>query len=216
MNTPPAKSKWGDREARRADLLRAGRERLEREGYAALNIRAVAQDAGLSPGSMYTYFPSKEALFATLYAERLDRFLQDLRPLCASSGSLESLFAGFVGLYLPVYRVFGRELNLWSLVLRQQGEYPPELLLQLATQAQDIIGLMQAALLRLAPGEGIDAARLPDPALLMPLLWSIANGLADHFTGDRHLLSAQEPEQLARFGARLLFAGLRQLTTAGH
>ena len=73
---------------------------------------------------------------------------------------------------------------------------------------------MQAALLWLASGEGIDAARLPDPALLMPpLLWSIANSLADHFTGDRHLLSAQEPEQLARFGARLLFAGLRQLTT---
>ncbi len=31
----------------------------------------------------------------------LDRFLQDLRPLCANSESLESLFAGFVGLYLP-------------------------------------------------------------------------------------------------------------------
>ena len=33
-------------------------------------------------------------------------------PLCASSESLESLFAGFVGLYLPVYLVFGRELKL--------------------------------------------------------------------------------------------------------
>ena len=42
----------------------------------------------------------------------LDRFLQDLRPLCASSELLESLFAGFVGLYLPVYLVFGRELKL--------------------------------------------------------------------------------------------------------
>ena len=52
----------------------------------------------------------------------LDRFLQDLRPLCANSESLESLFAGFVGLYLPVYLVFGRELKLWSLVMRQQGQ----------------------------------------------------------------------------------------------
>lgn len=60
---------------------------------------------------------------------------------------------------------------------------------------------------RRCPAAGSGSADAP------PLLWSIANSLADHFTGDRHLLSAQEPEQLARFGARLLFAGLRQLTT---
>src|SRR5436309_3086433 len=61
-----SKSKWGDREARRRDILAAARALLERGGYERLSIRAVADRAGVSPGTVYTYFAGRESLWATL------------------------------------------------------------------------------------------------------------------------------------------------------
>src|SRR4051812_16119226 len=77
------KTQWGDGEGRRRDILAAARRLLERDGYEALNIRDVARGAGVSPGTVYTYFGSREQLFATLYAERLQALDAELGPLCA-------------------------------------------------------------------------------------------------------------------------------------
>lgn len=64
-------------------LLQATAELLEEQGYARLTTNHVAQRAGVSIGSLYQYFPSKEALchvlaerhfqhYAQRYLERLD------------------------------------------------------------------------------------------------------------------------------------------------
>jgi AcrR family transcriptional regulator len=47
----------------RAALLQAGREAFEEHGYDAVRIDDVCRRAGVSHGSFYTYFGSKEALF---------------------------------------------------------------------------------------------------------------------------------------------------------
>lgn len=48
-------------------LLTAGREELEEVGHEALTIRTVAQRAGVSPATAYTYLASKNHLFAELF-----------------------------------------------------------------------------------------------------------------------------------------------------
>lgn len=50
-------------------ILLATSRILAREGYDRLSTNRVAEEAGVSVGSLYQYFPSKEALVATL-AER--------------------------------------------------------------------------------------------------------------------------------------------------
>jgi AcrR family transcriptional regulator len=50
-------------------ILLATSRLLAREGYDRLSTNRVAEEAGVSVGSLYQYFPSKEALVATL-AER--------------------------------------------------------------------------------------------------------------------------------------------------
>lgn len=45
-------------------ILEAAARILEREGYERTNVNAVAELAGVSVGSLYQYFPSKEALVA--------------------------------------------------------------------------------------------------------------------------------------------------------
>ena len=46
----------------RSALLQAGRELFEECGFSAVGIDAVAQRAGVSHGTFYTWFDSKEAL----------------------------------------------------------------------------------------------------------------------------------------------------------
>ena len=46
----------------RAALLRAGREQFEVRGFADVPIEVVAERAGVSHGTFYTYFDSKESL----------------------------------------------------------------------------------------------------------------------------------------------------------
>lgn len=50
-----------------ARLLAAAAEELERVGHEALTIRSVAQRAGVSPATAYTYVASKDHLFAELF-----------------------------------------------------------------------------------------------------------------------------------------------------
>jgi AcrR family transcriptional regulator len=45
-------------------IVQAAARILEREGYEKTNVNAVAELAGVSIGSLYQYFPSKEALVA--------------------------------------------------------------------------------------------------------------------------------------------------------
>jgi AcrR family transcriptional regulator len=102
MASATVKTRWGDKEARRRDILDAARELLERDGYERLSVRDVARGAGVSLGTVYNYFESREGLFAALYAERLEQFNAEIAPLCAQADSPEALFVGIADCYLPM------------------------------------------------------------------------------------------------------------------
>lgn len=83
MSSEAASSATGATAPRRSDrrpgqtirkVLDAGLEELRESSYANLTMRAVAQRAGVSPASAYTYFSSKSALVAAVYL----RFLREL------------------------------------------------------------------------------------------------------------------------------------------
>jgi AcrR family transcriptional regulator len=64
------------REAVRNAILSAGKETIESEGLLHLSIRKIAKKIGYSPGSIYSYYPSKEdllnALISTKYMEMME------------------------------------------------------------------------------------------------------------------------------------------------
>ncbi|MBF6175098.1 TetR/AcrR family transcriptional regulator [Nocardia blacklockiae] len=60
---PPRPGARGPKQAVSVDeVVRAGIEIADRDGYDKVSIRAVAAELGLGPMSLYTYVPSKEAL----------------------------------------------------------------------------------------------------------------------------------------------------------
>ena len=57
----------------RAEILDAARELLLEVGPEGLSLRQVARRADFSPAALYTYFPSKDSLIASLFAESFER-----------------------------------------------------------------------------------------------------------------------------------------------
>ncbi|MEW5852502.1 MAG: TetR/AcrR family transcriptional regulator [Myxococcota bacterium] len=56
-------------------ILRATERVLVKEGYDGANTNRIAEVAGVSVGSLYQYFPSKEALVMALVDEHCDQML---------------------------------------------------------------------------------------------------------------------------------------------
>lgn len=83
----PIASRRRRKDARPAELTAAALDLFVDKGYAATRLEDVAMRAGVSKGTLYLYFDSKEALFKAVVRE-------GLLPALAEG---ESLVAGFTG-----------------------------------------------------------------------------------------------------------------------
>jgi|GEM_PF-2381615 len=203
-------TKWGDKTSRRLDILNAARQQLESVGYTGLNIRSVAQAAGISPGLVYSYFANKEELFATLYAQRLAAFKGEAEALCQTVQTTDDLLVALLRTYLPVYQTYGREYNLFSL-LRKPDQFSLEIRDGLTQTAIGLMSMLYAHTQTLAAAEGIVLANLPQPTLVLPSFWIMLNGLANHYAGDRQHLYGHDQDSMARFMAQTFWQGLKSL-----
>ncbi|MDY6938598.1 MAG: TetR/AcrR family transcriptional regulator [Cyanobacteriota bacterium] len=55
-----------DRDAYREELLRQCFDLFAEHGYASITMRKIAKELGVSTGTLYHYFPSKESIFEQL------------------------------------------------------------------------------------------------------------------------------------------------------
>lgn len=62
-------------------ILEAAAHILEREGLGGFSTNAVARRAGISIGSLYQYFPSKEAITSALVLRAHERIVEGMRGL---------------------------------------------------------------------------------------------------------------------------------------
>lgn len=53
-------------------IIKAGRQVLVRDGYANFTTNRVAEEAGVSPGSLYQYFPDKASIIDVIIERYLD------------------------------------------------------------------------------------------------------------------------------------------------
>ena len=87
-------------------LIEATRRLLASEGVAAVTTARVAELAGASIGSLYQYFPSREALIAAVIDQKLEADVQELTPVILGlrEASLDVAIRGLVEVAVRYYR----------------------------------------------------------------------------------------------------------------
>jgi AcrR family transcriptional regulator len=77
----------------RAQLLTAAREILEDQGKARLSLRAIAERAGVAPGTVYYHYADKNALLGELAVDGFRELAQAMRKAFAERGEMGGLRA---------------------------------------------------------------------------------------------------------------------------
>lgn len=72
-----------DKQARRAAIVQAARLCFQEADYDALTMAEIAGRAGVAKGTLFLYFPSKEALFLEVLDELLHQWLAQLHDAVA-------------------------------------------------------------------------------------------------------------------------------------
>jgi AcrR family transcriptional regulator len=108
-------------------ILEAAAQVFGEAGYDEGTTNRIAQRAGVSIGSLYQYFPNKNALLVALVERevesgmgRMERWLDEAR---AARGDLRSLLLGFVAALVELHRA-SPELHR---LLFEEASHPPEL-----------------------------------------------------------------------------------------
>ncbi|MUL35751.1 TetR/AcrR family transcriptional regulator [Gloeocapsopsis dulcis] len=78
-----------DHDQYRKELLTKCFDLFANKGYASVTMRQIAQEIGVSTGTLYHYFPSKQALFWQLYDEFNERDAASMNTVLNSTNTLQ-------------------------------------------------------------------------------------------------------------------------------
>jgi AcrR family transcriptional regulator len=113
-----------DVSTRRREILEAAMKVFEVSGYAATTVDAVAEEAGVSKGSIYNYFPSKHELFQQIFADAMTsaegESMAILSEPISATVTLEKLLDHWFS-RLSYHKRIGRlVLEFWATAAREQ------------------------------------------------------------------------------------------------
>jgi TetR/AcrR family transcriptional regulator len=105
-------------------LLEAALDLFVEHGYAATRVEAVAQRAGVSKGTLFRYFPSKEALFQAVVRQHLVGLLDEWNTVIDDhpGSSADLVRASLLQWWQRVGAT--RQSGITKLVLTEAGQFP--------------------------------------------------------------------------------------------
>jgi AcrR family transcriptional regulator len=169
----------------RARLVVAAKEVFERDGFLEARISDIAEQAGLSHGSFYHYFESKEEVFREVAAavdERLNEPMKSVILDPASSASPYERIRDAIRINLESYRDEARIMK----VIEQVSRFDPGLgasrsqrhRASLAEVAESIASLQRHGLVDQRLDPTITASALGSMTYRFPEMWFV-EGLLD-------------------------------------
>ncbi|AGY56421.1 TetR/AcrR family transcriptional regulator [Gloeobacter kilaueensis] len=209
MNLNARPSRRRRKDARPAEIIEAARVVFESRGYAAARLDDIAEVAGVTKGTIFLYFDSKEALFrAVIEATQTP-------PLALVTGLIDNLEPPFADAFFVIARIFPQAAaqpkmdNLALLIFREAGNFP-----ELARYFKERVADTAQALLRRLIQRGLDAgefscadpdyvARFAVGGLMQLMLWNRTMG---QYSEDPHeverYLAVWAQSVVALLGAR--------------
>ena len=108
----------------RTELLKAAAKIFAKRGFRAASVEEIVLAAGLSKGTFYWHYDSKDALFLALLEERVDRPVRELMKV-TETATVEEATAPVVGRGLAALLEQDREMILllheyWSAAARDE------------------------------------------------------------------------------------------------
>lgn len=105
---------------RRTTLLRCAREIVAEAGFASASVKAIAERAGVSAGTVYTYFDSREELLAEVFNQAASVELQAVTSAVERATGV----AGELGAVVETFarRALAAPTLAWALLIEPAGE----------------------------------------------------------------------------------------------
>src|SRR5262245_17657507 len=170
-------------------------------------MRDLAAGAGVSPATLYSYFATKEVLFATLYAEAIRAHTEVYRPVAEAGLDLVTLLRKVIEGYLPLFQIYGRHFTLWSELRRdadaRSARVPKELVADTVEHNRRLMDSIRAAARR-------DGRRVVSDRAVASFVWCVLNGLGDHFASERRALDRYPAATLIDFSAERLAVAISE------
>ncbi len=111
------------RQTRREAILDVAQRSFMEHGYAATTMSGIAAALGGSKGTLWSYFPAKDVLFAAVLDRATEAFQQQLTLLLNPQDDLETTLRRFARGFLQ--RVISPEaLALYRLVMAEANRFP--------------------------------------------------------------------------------------------
>jgi AcrR family transcriptional regulator len=174
----PAEARWRRRkEARPQEILDAALAEFAARGFAAARMDDIAARAGVTKGTLYLYFPSKQELFKSLVRESIGAAIAARRVEAdALQGSAAELLATVLRFIGSFARTSDRAV-LPKIILSEAGNFPELLRFYRTEVVENGLALLTGIVARgIAQGEfraieSQHAARLCIAPLLFVMLW---------------------------------------------
>ena len=157
--------------ARHARILDAAERCFVRAGFHRTTMQDVAAEAGMSPGNLYRYFPSKDAIASGIAERDRARLAQDFSALAEA----DDFRATFTKLVRKHFEEEPRERAVLCLEIWAEATRNPTFAAMTAEFDADVVERLTAVFER-AKARG-DVAASVDPRSAALLLSILANGL---------------------------------------
>lgn len=158
------------RKAIRRNIREAASKLYTEKGTTNVSVRAVAQQAGVSVGTVYSHFGSLSELLQSLWRQPVGRLVQQMAQLAQEHDDpeerLEILLNAYVRFALSKPQVFRSAF----LFVRPESVEPPE---QVALSDDRFFGLLRQAI---SDGQRDQRFRDGDPDVLTQLVISAVHG----------------------------------------
>ena len=126
LSAPPKKRRRPapmENEERRGYILAAAQRVFEAKGLEGANMRAIAREAGYTPGAIYFYYSSQEEIYADLLSTSLKRMYDFTQAAGAGITAPGDLAAARAMAIYDYYAVRAEELSLSFYLFRGIGPH---------------------------------------------------------------------------------------------
>lgn len=187
---------------RRQEILQAAGRLFFRQGFERTTMPQIAEAAELAPGTLYLYFPSKDALYIELLCEGYDQLLAAMADATAAQAQPRQAAEALVNAFIVFACTKPQYFDIMLYVSHQMrkggwGEKAPNAQLERLHTRESACKALAATVLASAGYNNAD-----ERILTVEAVWAMLSGLVFHFGNDANF------PQLAQRGTQLILRAL--------